>query len=144
MSKVTGRSRRLRINEPRFTEEMGVLAAAVLEANARKNAATRDEKRAQAKLDALAARMTDGQPFTFDGVAVLGDEEVAVTVEYARALREGVDVDKLWSKVDHGTFLRCVTASKERVQESAGSNVLQGVTVDVLGDFKARVSRKKG
>lgn len=121
------------------TPEIKALAKDVFEANARKNAAGREESKAQKKLDVLMAKVSEGQAWGFN--QKVGKD--TVDADFVRGEKGTINVTTLFGLVDKDTFLRIVKATKGAVDDEAGNNISAACTDTVPGDWKAKVKARK-
>lgn len=134
---------------PTITAEMRTEVERLHVANKAKNAAGSTERKAQEELNRLMAQASGGVDwefdhsftrFTTDGESV--PKTITVDVTYAQGSKETIDLETLKGMVDEETFLKCIAATKGRVKDNAGSNVVATCTRSVPGEWKATVKAR--
>ncbi len=129
---------------PSGRDQIRALAEKFHAANKAKNAAARDEKKLQADLDKAMAKVGEGEAWGMqheftDAGGVLRK----VSIRYEGAVKEAMDVVKLFTQVTEEVFLKIVSATRKNIETHAGKNAVNLCVITQQADFKASVKENK-
>lgn len=117
------------------------MAAEFMATNAAANSAAAKAKKQRA---ALLAKMRDEGFRSFSGSTTMAGTPVAFDAVIAAARGTAIDVEKLRKVTTDDVFMACISATKGRVEEQAGSAVAAQCSVEVIGEENVSVKPHKG